>query len=127
MSRRHGEVWLALKSVVGEALRKPCPAKGYEADGEICSAAGNVLIEIKTGRSAQDIYAGTGQLQIYSKMLKRLARHRKILLLPGKPSKALESALSEIGIELHVYEVKDADDWGTAKFAPDFLRSCGLQ
>lgn len=127
MKRRHGEVWQALKSIVGDALRKPCPARGYEADGEICSAAGNVLIEIKTGCSANDVYAGTGQLQIYSRMLKRLARHRKILLLPAKPSRALESVLSEIGIELHVYEVKDADDWGTATFAPDFLRTCGLQ
>jgi hypothetical protein len=126
MKRRHGEVWQALKSIAGDALRKPFPARGYEADGEICSAAGNVLIEIKTGRSANDVYAGTGQLQIYSRMLKRLERHRKTLLLPGKPSKALASALSEIGIELHVYEIRDSDDWTTATFTSDFLMTCGL-
>lgn len=126
MKRRHGEVWQALKSIVGDDLRKPCPAKGYEADGEICSAAGNVLIEIKTGRSANDVYAGTGQLQIYSRMLKRLDGHRKILLLPGEPGLALSAALSDVGVELHVYDLKNPDDWKSTEFSSDFLAACGV-
>jgi hypothetical protein len=129
MRRRHAQVWQALNAVLrksGRKLWKPAPARGYETDGEIIGQSGNVLIEIKTGRSAVEVYAGVGQLLLYSKMLSRLDGHRKVLLLPGKPTPILAQALSEIGVELHLYEVADPEDWGKAVFSKPFLELCEI-
>lgn len=129
MRRRHGEVWKALQSTLQLAdkeLRKPSPARGYDTDGEIVGKDGSILIEIKTGASAIDVYTGTGQLLLYSKMLKRLDGHRKILLLPGRPQSALCAAIEHIDVELHFYDVGDVDDWTTATFSPAFLALCGI-
>ena len=127
--RRHGEVWQALKAKlesVGKDLKKPAHARGYETDGEVVGSDGNLLLEIKTGCSAADVYTGVGQLQIYPKMLPRLADHRKILLLPGQPSDALAAALAELEIELCAYTLGDLKDWTSAVFPEKFLKSCGL-
>ncbi|OHD06270.1 DUF7662 domain-containing protein [Sphingopyxis sp. RIFCSPHIGHO2_12_FULL_65_19] len=129
MRKRHGEVWQALKEILKTAdkdLRKPIPARGYDTDGEIDGEDGGILVEIKTGFSAVDVYAGTGQLLLYSKMLARLDGHRKILLLPRKPQAVLCEALEQVGIELHFFDVADDNDWSSATFSRSFLDRCGV-
>jgi hypothetical protein len=130
MRRRHGEVWQALKAILaerGKSLRKPSHARGYETDGEVSGADSQLLLEIKTGCSAADVYTGVGQLQVYPKLLRRLSNHRKVLLLPGHPSDVLVTALSDLNIELYIYSVSDINDWSSAAFPEEFLHSCGLE
>jgi hypothetical protein len=129
--RRQGEVWTRLKLRLAEAgiqLQKPRHAKGYEVDGEVEAAdgAGGVLIEIKTSCSAADIYTGTGQLEIYPQLLTRLADHRRVLLLPGKPRPVLMEAVEKLQIKVHTYTLDKPDDWSTAAFSPDTLKLCGV-
>ena len=127
--RRHGDVWQALKAKLaegGKSLKKPAHARGYETDGEVAGSDGNLLLEIKTGCSAADVYTGVGQLQVYPKILKRLANHRKVLLLPDSPSDQLVTALTDLDIELTIYSVGDIEDWTSAEFPKDFLNACGL-
>jgi hypothetical protein len=129
MRLRHGEVWHALKAILakgGKSLKKPSHARGYETDGEIAGADSHLLLEIKTGCSAADVYTGVGQLQVYPKLLQRLSNHRKVLLLPHNPSDELVAALSDLDIELHIYSVSDINDWRSAVFPENFLNSCGL-
>lgn len=129
MRRRHGEVWQALKAKLaegGKSLNKPSHARGYETDGEVTGAEYDLLLEIKTGCSAADVYTGVGQLQVYPKLLQRLANHRKVLLLPDNPSDELVAALADLDIELHVYEICDIENWTSAVFPRKFLESCGL-
>jgi|TARA_R100000501_G_C2631444_1_gene127672 hypothetical protein len=128
--RRHGEVWQALKARLaesGKSLRKPAHARGYETDGEVGGPDDDLLLEIKTSCSAADVYTGVGQLQVYPKMLPRLANHRKILLLPGRPSDELVAALSDLEIELHTYICDDTEDWTNARFPQEFLKACGVE
>jgi hypothetical protein len=69
--RLQGEVWLALQSHLEKsniALLKLRHEGGYEVDGLIVTPTRRILIEIKTGGSASDIYEGVGQLLIYSRM-----------------------------------------------------------
>lgn len=63
----HGEVWLALQTMLrsdGRELCKPRHARGYEVDGEINTADDALLLEIKTDVSAAKVYAGVGQLAL---------------------------------------------------------------
>ena len=90
----------------GMKLEKPRHAANYEVDGTVDVPGSPVLIEIKTGVSPADVYAGVGQLTVYPILLPDLAKHRKILLLPGRPGPRLVKALEGCGVELHSYELK---------------------
>lgn len=128
--RLQGEVWLALKTLLkadGRDLLKPRHARGYEVDGEIATTSGKLLIEIKTGFSASDIYAGVGQLLLYPHLLPRLKTHRRILLLPGKPTSPLVSALKDCGVELHSYKLIVHDRNVQIIFSRRFLKRCELR
>jgi hypothetical protein len=107
-------------------LVKPRHARGYEVDGEIETSTGRLLLEIKTGTTASDVYAGIGQLIVYPKLLPQLANHRRILLLPGAPSSALCKAISECRVELHSYEVQIEGENVDVSFSKAFLQLCGL-
>lgn len=110
----------------GIALRKPRHAANYEVDGTIDTPDGPILIEIKTGVSAADVYCGVGQLTVYPIVLADLAAHSKILLLPGIPGPVLVTALDGCGVELHSYELKRGRRRATALFTALFLRRCGV-
>lgn len=110
----------------GIALRKPRHAANYEVDGTVNAPDGPVLIEIKTGVSAADVYCGVGQLTVYPIVLPDLAEHARILLLPGRPGPQLTKALEGCGVELHSYELKRGRRRATARFAAAFLRRCGV-
>jgi len=110
----------------GISLDKPRHAANYEVDGTVDAPGGPLLIEIKTGVSAADVYCGVGQLTVYPIVLPDLAAHAKILLLPGKPGPDLVKALEGCGVELHSYELKRGRRRATALFAAAFLRRCGV-
>ena len=127
--RIQGEVWLALQLLLqadGRELRKPRHARGYEVDGEVVIESGKLLIEIKSGTSAAEVFGGVGQLLLYPQLLPRLKQHRKILLLPGNPTDPLVAALKECGVELHRYKLSVIGKTVKADFSKKFLKLCQL-
>lgn len=129
-TRIQGEVWRALQLLLqedGRRLRKPRHARGYEVDGVIETRGGDLLLEIKTSSSAASVYGGLGQLQLYPKLLPRLEKHRKVLLLPGTPSKPLVKALEAVGVDLHSYVWKRKGKKISVTFSRSFLGLCDLQ
>jgi hypothetical protein len=127
--RIQGEVWLALQILLKadrRELLKPRHARGYEVEGEIAVSSGKLLIEIKTGTSAADVYAGVGQLLLYPTLLSRLKAHRRILLLPGRPTEPLAVALKDCGIELYRYNLAVTGKNVQVGFSKKFLQRCEL-
>ena len=84
-----------------------------------------MLIEIKTGSTASDIYEGVGQLKLYHRMLGLSDRCRLVLLLPEAPSSALRDALNDIGITVSLYTRRES---GAVRVEYDdlLLRHCGV-
>jgi len=126
--RLQGEVWLALRRIVersGFQLVKLRHDAGYEVDGIILAGPSNILIEIKTRASAADIYEGVGQLVLYSRML-GLSDHRRILLLPRKPSATLVTAVEAEGLMISTYDASIDGKAARVDFSEAFLSECGL-
>lgn len=127
--RVQGYVYESLEKVLSGsdiAIYKPRHAANYEVDGTIDAPSGPILLEIKTGVSAADVYCGVGQLNLYPLVLPDLARHARILLLPGRPTKYLADALESCGIELHHYALARGKRRATAIFSAEFLQRCGV-
>lgn len=127
--RLQGEVWQQLASLLrsaGIAIDKPRHAAGYEVDAVIAAPDGALLVEIKTGSSAADVYGGMGQLQLYPRLLPRLGGHQLVLLLPALPQPALVEAIRECGVRLHTYRRLSSEADAEVKFEDEFLRLCGL-
>ncbi|MNR94500.1 hypothetical protein D3C72_255850 [compost metagenome] len=125
--RIHGEVWLRLQDFLkppGPGLSKLRHQAGYEVDGVIAGAEGRILLEIKTGRSAADVYEGVGQLMLYSSML-GLQDHRKVLLLAFEPSATLVEATRSCGVELYSYAWTKTDEGIEVDLPDGFLAICG--
>lgn len=128
VNRVQGEVWLKLQDLLkspGPGLSKLRHQAGYEVDGIIGAGEGRILLEIKTGKSAADVYEGVGQLMVYSKML-GLEGHRKVLLLAFKPSAALVEAAEACGIDLYSYSWVKVGEGVEVELSADFLAACGL-
>jgi len=126
--RLQGEVWQALAMLLratGTVIDKPRHAAGYEVDAVVAAPGGALLVEIKTGNSAADVYGGMGQLQLYPKLLPNLGDHELVLLLPALPRPALVEAIGECAVRLHTYR-QPTTAGGTVEFDEDFLRLCGL-
>lgn len=126
--RLQGEVWQALAArlrAAGVAIDKPRHAAGYEVDAVIAAPGGALLVEIKTGNTAADVYGGMGQLQLYPRLLPKLGEHVLVLLLPALPQPALLKAIRECGVSLHTYRLSNTAK-GKVEFDADFLRLCGL-
>lgn len=127
--RVQGYVFECLEKVLAVSnveIRKPRHAANYEVDGTVNTPSGPVLIEIKTGVSAADVYCGVGQLNLYPVVLPDLAKHAKLLLLPGYPTRHLVQALKACGVELHRYDLKRGLRSATAIFTAAFLCRCGV-
>lgn len=123
----HGEVSLALTArlePMNLLLHRPRHDAGYEVDGVVDAPSGPVLIEIKRGVSASDVYEGVGQLMLYPEML-GLKEHRRVLLLPATPSLTLVDAARKCGIAVHSYDFREDGDTVTVEFAADFMKLFG--
>lgn len=124
----HGEVSLRLSALLetaGMVLLKDKHEVGYAVDGTILAPDGPILLEIKTGTSAADVYEGVGQLMLYAEML-NLPAHRKVLLIPSVPSNALVEAVRACGIVLHHYDLTISDGATAVDFPQEFLALFGL-
>jgi hypothetical protein len=125
--RIQGEVWLALAARLknaGRSLTKIRHQAGYEVDGIIDGPDGPILLEIKTARSAADVYEGVGQLMLYAKMLE-LDGHQKVLLLAFEPSDPLIDAAVACGIAIFHYTWEGGPDTPAITFDPAFLKAVG--
>ncbi|MBD3831756.1 MAG: hypothetical protein IE910_00170 [Brevundimonas sp.] len=124
----HGEVSLKLASLLepaGMQLLKDRHEIGYAVDGTILAPGGPILLEIKTGTTAADVYEGVGQLMLYAQML-RLPVHKKVLLIPSVPSQPLVDAVTACGITLHSYRLTVKGSSALVEFTDDFLGLFGL-
>ena len=125
--RIQGEIWLALSGILkaaGRSLTKVRHQAGYEVDGLIDGPDGPILLEIKTGSSAADVYEGVGQLMLYAEMLK-LHAHRKVLLLGFEPSAPLVEAAAVFGITIYRYTRGGTPEQPTIVFDMSLLKDCG--
>lgn len=118
-----GHVWAELKKLIGSALTKPAN-HGYAVDAMIESA--NLLIEIKTGVSAQDVYEAVGQLALYPSLIKLPAGLKPVLLAPDRPllRPQMAAALEAEGIAVYFYSIGRMGKEPTITFSPEFLKRC---
>ena len=79
----------------------------------------------RRGITPQDIYAGLGQLMLYTKLFPRLAKHALVLLLPDIPGKALADAVADCGVSICTFEADFDVTRVQIAFSPKFLRRCG--
>lgn len=118
-----GYVWQALKKKIGGRLSKPGKS-GFAVDGLIASA--NLVLEIKTGTTPDDVYTGTGQLKLYPTIIGLDADLDPILLVPDSPplKPALAAALAANGIEVYTYSVGKLGKRPKIEFSEAFLARC---
>ncbi|RJF84720.1 hypothetical protein D3877_09510 [Azospirillum cavernae] len=119
-----GYVWEALKKILGPALIKPGKS-GYEADAVLLDA--KLLIEIKTGVAAHNIYEAVGQLMLYPSLITLPNDLRKIILVPAKPDlrPSMAAALAKAQIEVHRYLVGREGKAPKIAFTEAFIKRCG--
>lgn len=120
-----GYVHEALKSHVGTGMSKPTRG-GFAADAMIEAAA--LLIEIKTGVSAHDVYEAVGQLALYPSLLNLPSGLDPILLIPVDPPlrPQLAAALASEGIDVFFYSVGLLGKKPKIRFSRKFLARCGV-
>ena len=118
-----GYVWKALQTIFDKRLAKN-KNTGYCADGVIKDIS--VLLEIKTGTSARDVYEGVGQLMLYPSVLKLDPDIKPLLLTPDLPpiSAALAEALKLRDIEHFTYSLGILGQEPSVKFSDTFLKRC---
>ena len=121
-----GYVYQALKTIIGDELTKPTKA-GFAVDGVIAPAG--LLLEIKTGSSAHEIYEAVGQLTLYPALVGLNARLAPVLLIPRNPplKPIFAAALADAGIEVYTYAVTTGSAAPTIKFSRAFLKRCGVE
>lgn len=119
----HAYVWESLKEVLGNRLAKN-QNSGYCADGVIKDIS--ILLEIRTGTSARDIYEGVGQLMLYPPVLNLDPSIKPLLLTPNLPpiSVALAEALKRRDVEHFTYALGMLDQEPSVKFSEAFLERC---
>jgi hypothetical protein len=128
VQRRQGEVWQRMVLVLrpaGVSVTKVRHADGYEIDAEIVKGRRRLLVEIKTGTSAEDIYAGLGQLKLYAKLFLRLSSHTPVLLLPGWPRQTLADAVKACDVTICTFDADFDNDPVQVTFSRGFLKMCG--
>lgn len=106
--RRHGEVWRVLTA---ELERQNVPHSNdrvAQYGPDLFTYGGSrILFEIKTNASAQDIFAGVGQLHIYERLLRhhlKTGAYRKVLAIPQGMREALEAPLRELDVTVLTYQ-----------------------
>ncbi|WP_262029693.1 hypothetical protein [Microvirga sp. Mcv34] len=119
-----GEVWHALEAELakyGKKIRKPRPAVGFEVDAEFDGNTGPLLVEIKTGLTASDIYEAFGQLMLYRQLMPSLQNHTPILLVPRGSSSVLLDAVAKLKVTVATYSRNEEND-KEVTFSPEFRK-----
>jgi hypothetical protein len=129
--RLHGEVVNALHRRLNEhgiPNHKVRLIAGYEVDLLVGgSRSSALLVEVKTGAMARDVQTGIGQLVLYRSLMPRSQCYTPVLLMPARPTRELEAAVSECGIAWHVYEwTGQCPGQGAIRFDVSFMSLCGL-
>jgi hypothetical protein len=126
--RQHGEIWLELSRALERAGRQLVKLRhdgGYEVDGIILHGPSRILVEIKTGASAGDVYEGFGQLFLYSRLME-LQDCQRVLLLTGRPNELLLRAAEAEGVRVHHCSCENEDGMTTVTFSDEFRAFCGF-
>lgn len=124
-----GEVWTAMTKLLrteGFTVDKPRPAGRYEVDAEVVRGRRRLLVEIKSGATAADVYGGLGQLLIYANLMPRLTTYRPVLLLPALPAPPLVKAIEACGVALSTFKCVERDGAIHTTFSGRFLKLCGI-
>ena len=125
VTRMQGHVWQALKALAGDKLTKPSK-NGFEVD---CYIKGRgLLIEIKTGGAAHNIYEAVGQLKLYPALIGLPSNTLPIFLMPEQPliKPAMAAALHATGIKVYNYSIETTGQKPKITFSNEFLQLCGL-
>ena len=122
-----GSGWPHCCAKEGISIKKPRHAAGYSVDAEIVNGNRQLLVEIKSNTTASDIHSAIGQLQLYRKLLPRLADHVPVLLLPKLPQSVIVKAIRDCGIELCTFTFFAEAKRYRLNFRDQFLQElCGL-
>ncbi len=102
--------------------------KGYACDLLLQVEPKKILIEIKTGTLANDIYTGVGQLTLYPRRLGLKEPLRRVLLLPHPSRADLVEDVRAGGIEVGFFQLKGAwnEEDPEIEFLPEFRAICGI-
>ena len=122
----HAYVWQALKRYLGGQFVK-YTRDGFEVDAVVRSA--NLLIEIKTGVLAHDIYEAVGQLQLYPALIGLEVGLDPVILVPSAPrlKPIMAAALHSAGIDIYTYSVGNVGQKPKIAFSSEFLKRCQHQ
>ncbi|HEX8532758.1 MAG TPA: hypothetical protein VF662_01165 [Allosphingosinicella sp.] len=105
--RRHGEVWKALAADLKRRGVSHSNDRVAQYGPDLFTYGGTrVLFEIKSDASAQDIFAGVGQLHIYERLLAAqlgTGGYSKVLVVPEGMRSALERPLRELKVSVLTY------------------------
>lgn len=123
VTEMQGYVWQALKDCLGERMTKRM-SNGYAVDVLIESA--KMLIEIKTGASAHDIYEAVGQLLLYPSLITLPEGLHRVLLLPDQPQlrPQMAAAVAAAGIDIYCYSIGTLGKEPKVAFSRKFLARC---
>lgn len=120
-----GYVWQALKKIARNKLTKP-KKNGFEVDCFIESKG--LLIEIKTGVAAHNIYEAVGQLKLYPSLIGLVPSVIPVFLLPDQPllKPAMAAAIHAAGIKVYTYSIGVTGKKPKITFSKEFCLLCGL-
>lgn len=126
--RRHGEVWLALTSILSARNIEYWKGmvSGFEIDLEIKIPGNPLLIEIKTSVTTSDIYTALGQLQIYRRLFPHLVDHHPVLLIPDGLRADLVEAIEGCGVSVHTYSLEYIEGNVSIDFSSSLQALCSL-
>ena len=120
-----GYVWQALKKIAGNKLTKPTK-NGFEVDCFIESES--LLIEIKTGLAAHNIYEAVGQLKLYPSLIGLASSIIPVFLIPDQPllKPVMAAAIHAAGIKVYTYSIGVTGKKPKITFSKEFRLLCGL-
>ena len=103
IDRKHGKLWNELVAFLDENNIPHTNSRvGRWGPDLRTKISPRTLFEVKTSTQASDIQRGLGQLILYEKLLKR--PHKKVLLLPKRPSPQISKYLGELNIRIVIFK-----------------------
>ena len=121
--KMQGYIWQALKAIAGDKITKPSK-NGFEVDCFI--KVKGLLIEIKTGGAAHDVYEAVGQLKLYPSLIGLPSNTISVFLMPDQPliKPAMAAALHAADIKVYNYSIGTIGKKPKITFSNEFLQLC---